>query len=635
MNMRKMAMPGSTLLMVAALGLAGTLVSVTAENLSAAPTQAQGDNPQLRLNDPDREGPSAMSVYVRPNVDQSPLRLFVHNPSTKTRTVAVELMVNRTPVEGGKAVLTVEPGKTEPVSFPPPKEVAVKPAAAPAVPPKDELPPGWYKLQGPLQVQLSEVVTDSTTGKALEKKLKTHDIDVTIMAPSQYVTLEQPEFKPAENGRPNRLSVRAKATDQFSGPPCEVRLVLSADRIPGLKETKTPGSTLSRRLLEKGQTVELVATDLQLTDAASVNGYFTVTVDGYPRAFTYKTTFDRSGITGRPDRVIDPVIGLQGVPRYARPGKLEVGVEVDNAPRARVQIEVGVGRGAAKSLDADQVITLPSARDQRVRFSPAGKDGALVFHVNVVDWRPVLEVPEIYGDCLLRVQMLDDKKIVKVLDGLGDRVDAVVRPVTFDDTPPTDIEFGPFPRNIVRGDLLPVQASGQDRESKIKKVIFFVGQPEKQGDKEARPKAAEFIEGAPANDEGTVWVAKVPLKTEKKGLIDLSVEFVNGVDLSAFKTVKIELVDAPANAAATGSIKGTVTYGERLQPNAKVVLSDAKKEVKDQTTTNDKGEFVFKDVPAGAYNIAASKTDDPQTKGETPVAVEKGKTKEVKLEIMR
>jgi hypothetical protein len=213
-----------------------------------------------------------------------------------------------------------------------------------------------------------------------------------------------------------------------------------------------------------------------------------------------------------------------------------------------------------------------------------------------------------------------------VLTASGEEAAEVIASATFDATRPSAVAIE-APGQLIKGEPLSLSAKGLDAESGIEKVAFFIGKP--TGDK---PPMTEMFDAEPTDPQRTAWTARIPLKPDQK-MLDVSVQFTNGVGLVAFDTVTIQLKDPPPP-PTTGTIKGKVFENNRLQPKLKVSLLDAEKKEKDQTTTNDKGEFEFKDVAPGSYVVSCKKTS-AQTSGKTEVAVEKGKTKEVKIELSR
>jgi hypothetical protein len=434
-----------------------------------------------------------------------------------------------------------------------------------------------------------------------------------------------------------------------------VDIALDPNRIPGLIDTPKKQGTRGGYLEHPGDELTLTADNLNFRDTAAgsdekKDGVVYLTVDGYERAFIYQSTFPRGGVTeSELDRIRNPVARLKAA-AGADPAKpYPVAVELDNAPPGAV-VEIGLDRDADKIFNkkAGEVVTLGSGnRQQQLFVNPAFPGGALELKALMSDWNTKLDVPEIFGPRLLRFRLLtdqaeaakdndQDKKLVEFLNAANNtRGFDITETVTFDGTPPEDIHFLESPKKLVRGSSLPVQATATDPESGIKGVVFYVGKPVDG----KPPPTAVLVPGKLDDPKTGVWTAKLDAPTEQKGKTEVTAQFTNGAGLVASETVKIELVDgATKEGAAVGkaSIAGKVFVGERPQPGVPVQLRDAAGGVLDTTQTNDKGEFIFKDVPAPAtYRVAAAKTGD-KTKGETVVGVKPDEKKvDVPVNLLR
>src|SRR5439155_5670930 len=128
------------------------------------------------------------------------------------------------------------------------------------------------------------------------------DINVNLLSPKDYVEVSAISYDPTAN----RLEARIKAKPLFAGPPCKVTLDLRPERIPGLIPTARKEGNYSD-LVQKGKDGFLVAGNLQFRPGPAVNGLVYITVDGYERAFIYKTTFDRLAATRfQPELALGP-----------------------------------------------------------------------------------------------------------------------------------------------------------------------------------------------------------------------------------------------------------------------------------------------------------------------------------------
>jgi hypothetical protein len=182
--------------------------------------------------------------------------------------------------------------------------------------------------------------------------------------------------------------------------------------------------------------------------------------------------------------------------------------------------------------------------------------------------------------------------------------------VVFDNSAPSGVRLSVGPREWVRGQPLLVKASADDRKNlaPITRAFFFFGKQPPDGKLPADALPGEL-------DEKTgSWVAELPTD-EKSGKHEISVllETVTGgkaikSDFVVFKDAKV----APEAGKKTVTIKGQITHGSAALPKAEVFLLDAKLwqkkaegAVKEQGKSDDKGEFIFDNVPPGEYAVAA------------------------------
>src|SRR5262249_13261300 len=154
---------------------------------------------------------------------------------------------------------------------------------------------------------------------------------------------------------------------------------------------------------------------------------FYVTVDSYERAFIYSTTLGSSD--DERNLVLESGTALRVKARdFVRSGRnfpLALGLEVDNAPaNTIIEIELDrAGRGESKSER-----TLLSDREQQVRFSAAGPDGAMQFEMSVKDWQVQIPTNDLSGKRKLRVTLVDKNR--------GAILQKVEKEISFDNTEP-------------------------------------------------------------------------------------------------------------------------------------------------------------------------------------------------------
>ncbi len=558
-------------------------------------------------------------LRLRPNAPARPIYLSVRNPVDLVTTVVVELWADGEPVAGATSELRLGGQETKPIEFKleappaPTKDPGDKASPAPAGDPKAT----WMDLKGPLEIRLYEKKGE---GRELVGQAKTFTVDLAPSDDLVSISESDVSFTPASGTSKSKLRAKVTATDKVGSTPCEVALEVSPRFISGLKPQKPIGAT--RGNLAAGQSLELVAADLQFNEGAPATGYCCVWIDGRPGP-VFAINFRNGGTR----RVILPVVRLE-CDRFVQPGKFPVGVVVANAGNtAGLKTMVGIDRNKNGAYEADEEIALAGIVDKKIRFSPTSKDGALLFQATAKEWVYDFNMSDTVGDCTVRARLMRNDREERVLSTMGAETNEVVQTVVFDGTKPVDVKIE-APKKAQRGKPLAITARGRDDESKINKVQFFVGKP--AGDK--APMGAELVDADAANPDRTVWRADVPLKPDQK-LVELSVQFTNGVGLTEFDSIKIELVDAEP--ATTGNIKGTIVNRDNEgQPGTMVTLVDSDKKEKAKTKTDDKGMFEFKDLPPGTYIVNARRGASGNS-GSGSAAVAAGKTTEIKIEIKR
>jgi hypothetical protein len=301
-----------------------------------------------------------------------------------------------------------------------------------------------------------------------------------------------------------------------------------------------------------------------------------------------------------------------------------------------MSLKVGLETDAG-SDNFDPVWRGQGDRQYHLGFSPTGPEGSLALESAVRDWVATIPVPGQVGSRKLRVRLLDDA---------GKELDKQETVVVLDITPPDGVRFVSFAgaaesktveagQDDIQltgkpGDSFRVTVEGRDKESGIKKVLFYWGTPDKE------PPADKMIE-AKADGNGR-WVA--PLTVDKKGPADLTVKFVNGVELSKPRTISVDLrepvVIVPPPPPKTGTVVVKVMDGDSLQHKVPAALQSTAKDAKDPLTKDpdEDGRITFEDVAPGTYKVSAAKKDN-QTSGEKTVTVEAGKTVKVEIELRR
>jgi hypothetical protein len=553
--------------------------------------------PEILLStDPNSPKDPVSELALRPGKNRLKYYLYIRNPTDKPQMVSVELLDNGAPLEGGLARLAepLKPNETRRIDFGKQEPPADKPL-------KD--------IQAKLQIRLR----DSATNNILDTK----EIPVRVATPRDYVEVTDIQYDPGAAGN-NRLQVKVRAKRDIPDPGCEVKLVLPPDRIPGYTPPpKEENATVV--LTKKDEEKELFAAGIQLAQGANPNGFVYLTVDGVPRAFIFKTTFNPAGGVARPDRFDAPDIRIQPLPAYARPSKnYEVTVNVDNPPDgATILLELARkdGSGAGR-VEREAKPSRPEARDQHLGFNAQSADGALLFEAQIRDWVISLDTSDIAGERELRASLRVGQDRI---------IGADSRALTLDNTAPINLKL--VDAQPMGNGLVEVTLTGEDPESGVQKVKFHLGQV---SDKKP-PTNPPLAESDFDNDKKSL-TKKVPVA--QIGDVDLTAEFVNGVGMSAYLPIKVTMA---ANAGGNGgnggpnkpgSISGLVDLNGLRQPRAKVTLTGDKDKLKGPITVNAdaKGNFKFPQVPPGTYRVSAV-TEEGKAKGQITVTVESGEDK--------
>jgi hypothetical protein len=420
-----------------------------------------------------------------------------------------------------------------------------------------------------------------------------------------------------------------------------VELDLLPDFIPGLKPTRLKDASLESQIESAASDANLYATNLVFDNRVKEeNGLVFINVDHYQRAFIYDTTFARNAAPA-PQPVTSFRLGIERK-RYFNPEKnkkYDVVAQVDKVPLDdEVTVELGLDLPNNGKFGKGQTVQFKGPRRQQVWLLPGSPDGALPFRTEVEDWRFAWDVSKAVGERKIRARLLG-KDGKTLLGTKADPIESIEDKVTFLDTPPEGVKLDERKPVFVQKDMEPleVRATTTDSKDLIKEVYFFLGKPEETKDGSVIPKSIKKVSGELQEDEskGLWWTAKLPLPPGTKGPVEVSVQFMNQVDLSSFDTATVQVVaPAAAIAATTGTIAGNVSYGGNPnQQDVVVILKDAKGKEIDKATTNQRGEFEFKKVPPGDYKVSATKTIPLLRKGFKDVKVSAGETSKAAIEL--
>jgi hypothetical protein len=548
-------------------------------------------------------------LRLRPSKGKQAFYVFVRNGSDKARTLQVELRVKGELVPGGAVTVAIAPRQTGRLPFPgiPADKIPRKDKDEPPGP--SEAPP----LEGPLQMR----VVDKETNEVLAER----EVKVTQASPREYVRVPSIRFEPAGPDRPkNRLELIVRGGAGLTGPPCVVELVLPAGRIPGLKAVRD--GVFRGEIAAPGQEIKLYASDLDFEPGADEDGVAYLTVDGIPRALIFRVTYARFGEPTTPREDDRPALRIVS-DRYFRMGsRWEGRIEVDNPPTG-ARLELSLGRYSDGAFEAEIRHAPLTARQQGVGFNIRSTDGALEFEPYTRDWLASFDSVPIRGERLIHARLVADKD--------QDVVPHVDHVVVFDDQVPDRVAFVELPKQAQLGKPLVVQATGQDKTVGLASVTFFVGAP--SDDRKISPAAAKAAgELVPGKED--IWFAQLPMPADKKGTVEIGVQFTNRVGLSAFAKGTVELVDFDPVKNAPGSIQGNVVEGDISQPGLLVVLFDAKGNKLVEKKAGPDGSFLFENLPPGKYVVVSEKPAAGQRRRAIRnITLEPGQSAKVRLEL--
>jgi hypothetical protein len=572
-----------------------------------------------RADDKEPQG----NLAIRPNVEQKQF-VYVKNQSGGAAEVSVEVRAGGVTVAEAALPKALQNNELAPVSFA--KKAADKQPTPPPPPQgKAAPPPPLTEVKGPLSVRL------------LDKDKKTlREVSLLVAHPKDYVRLAEPDpvvYDPAEK----RLTVKLRAEPTFGGPPCRVDLVLRPDRITNLVEGPNKFGTRGGFLRRGG---ELTLTAEKLEFAGKGAGLFSLTIDGYERAFLFNTEFPQSGSASTPSPYTQPVFALNADASANPAAPFPVRLEVDNFGEARGQLVVArdaLGETKEEVFDEFRndppVARFDNDRAVRLLLGTADPSGCLTIKPEVRDWSREIDFSGVQGNRYLLLRKVPVRPDEQILDAATRELTReVVVKFTLDASPPQGLRFVDFPEQLFRGDPLPVKAVARDDESQIQKVVFFLGKPGPDG---KPPQGTVPVPGKLADKDKNLWAAALDAPTDQKAKLEVTVQATNGANLTASETVVIKLVDAPAGGVKLGTIEGDVVEGARKQPGVAVSLLDGMNGVRDSAATDDKGHYVFKDVLPGSYRVLAAKTTD-NTRGVVNVTVAAGQKKTgVDIKLMR
>jgi hypothetical protein len=631
------------------------------------------------------DAPQVKSLALRPNVEQ---KWFVHatyrpaKENAKEKKVLIALaFVKR---QGDKDVVKVfEPSKAEPtlkpneaalVKFGPPPEAPK--AAEEKAPPKEKEKgkaeaPALAELKGEGDLRLLAL---DEAGNVLGYQ------DLIPAKPSVYLDAALTPIVQPDGKSTLKAVITNHPGENYAYPPkVEAELVVDPARFPDLADTGRRDGDRSGRMGPATGKLTLTAENLVLKPAAVGTGWAYLTLDHYARAYIYKVTLDTLKKSDRavPAESTTPLIRMS-VPKVALPDKpLPVALEVDNIP-ASAWVEVSYGRMVEGKFQVENEEVHERRRDRAVKMLAGGSaaDGALLLRPEVKDHAVEIDVGKTNGTRAVRVRLLqiDNEKpkaqsftdaetgdLAGAADGEGP---SIVKTVLLDSTKPEIKDVTVVLPRKPSGDAyllpkkaaLPLAVDAIDPDTGIAKVVFFLGKPvEGKLPPGVTPVEATQLLDGPVKGDGKAepgrWVALLPAPTDRAGPVEVTVQVTNPVGLVEEKTIKIELVEggpaAGPGGAKVGVIKGIVTVagpavrnekgvvvgGGRPQPLSLVTLTVVREGptgpnrfLVASERANERGEYIFKDVPPGIYRVDAVKKGDAATRGVNSVTIVEGMT---------
>jgi hypothetical protein len=574
-------------------------------------------------------------IALRPNVTQ-PVFLYLKNTGPLVKK-NLDIMLVRLGNQGKVRILSnsrmekIGANQTELVRF--------KPSAAPG---KDGAPgkgePALVGAEGPpFHYQLWVSEGDKETLKM--------ELPVTIQQPLEYMQVD-----PVFDKKRNRLSVRVEVNPDSAEPPCPVELVLDTELIPGLIRPKI--GLLKDQLVPKNREVELFADNLQFVSGIPPkNGRIALTVDGYERAYLFKSTFEQGNL--RPLR--DQTRVRVKAPRYFNPEEktgpkgdkivpqLVLHLEADGIADPDTRLEVAFDRAGNGQYAVQRLF--PGLRDQSLAVA-ALEEGGLQFKTRVRDWTMELDTTGVFGRRLVRLRVLGaGGRPLPLADEQNQRDEAlslfsrepgqtyaalnydgvnkaVYAEIVVDSTPPDGVLLVDLPPRAAPGEKVNLKATVKKRndteQAPVSRVQFFVGDPQKDP-----PVPGLF------DKQNQLWRASVTVPADAKDKMAVTVVFTTATGLSASNTATIPL-QAGGN-LDDSKITGVVSWDTRLQPGKPVTLKDGKGKTLATTETDKKGVYVFASVKPGSYRVFAAIPGI--LRGDTPATVTKDKGETVKADI--
>lgn len=602
--------------------LAGVWLAMIAADSGAAefPTNRVyaffSDSPTLdaRVKPTPGEGGITQILRLRPNTDQSAY-VYAFNPKDDDATVTVVLSSSYN--AGSEIARTAQPVVV------PSKQVvkialAGRAVPAPTTAAKDakEPPPSGTRLndQDKLYLRVEEKA-DRPAKNDEDRKYEEFQINVSDSFAGTF------SVEPIEPISPGSITLKVKFKKQVDNPlfnysPAKVRLDLRPDYNTGIDPNSVGEGTFEAEVPVEGEAT-LHAEGIKFDNASGKPATVFVSVDGYERAFAFATDFKSS-----PTAQKTPFVNVRLSTRFQVPGKPAiVTVEADDNTKDTV---LSIDRVGNQKFEVIRNYEKKS-REKAVYVSAGGEGDAVKLHPIVRDWTYEFNTANVAG--------------VRTFEVRNGTNPPAIGKLVIDRTAPAKVAIVPPAKDkLLVGSEHVLQATGEDAESDVAAVYFYIGDaPAADG----KPAGGSKVAKGTRKADGT-WIARDPLRLpETKGDVKLGVLVVNRVGLAsaADAIVYVREPEKPKDEKAeekakktTGSIEGVVMHSIRPQPDLPVTLRDAAGKELKKTTTNSSGKFEFKDLPPGEYIVSSVKKADLNSNGSQTVTVEAG-DKPAKAEI--
>ncbi|MFO0812371.1 MAG: carboxypeptidase-like regulatory domain-containing protein [Gemmatales bacterium] len=524
-------------------------------------------------------------------------------------------------------------------------DAAAPKAATPPPPPGKSLPASKVDSKANSEqygFAFDLVLYKDTTrdGKVQSTLVKKQNIAINVLTPERYL-----DVNAVATADGIRLTVKPQESSLVfrDGTPSVVTLTLPPQ--DSLNVQALGAGSYRRTIASLTDSAVLESRELPIIARKGENATirFCVDVDGYQRAFVFEPTL--TDFTQAASSNSQLILSTEGAARIypgntLKPAKANdrfttrpvakaeerypVRLEFDNADNAK-PVKFGFDRGGQANGNSgtpgkDEVEFLPGPRDSRIWMETAGDDGQMIFTNTLTDWVVPLDTFQMRGAHKLTAEMEDRNQKTVTHTAL----------LVLDDTVPHLIKILDLPDTQVKGQPFKVSASVQDKETGIKRVVFFIGPP--PGPDGKRASEPIKVEGTLVK-QANVWTAELPLPADAKGLMQVGLVATNDVGLEVTETKNIKLVDAPPPA---GNLHVKVLRGSRPQEGITVKLKDAEGKEKSVAVTDAKGIARFNQLPPGSYGVAADKPDSGAgSKGIALGKVEVNATTEVTITLRR